>query len=103
MPGDPAVSVTVGNAVRATSAAWYEIEPVVAATRTGRVLVSFFDGETLPPCPRGPNNNRTIVWNDFASATGSGAAFRFRDALVPPARRTGAWRADRPRNETRWR
>lgn len=85
VPGDPAISVTVGPAVRATGAPWYEVEPVIAATRTGRVVVSFFDGEALPPCPRGPDNNRTVVWNNFASATGPGTPFRFRDSLVPPS------------------
>lgn len=84
VPGDPAISVSVGSEIRATDSVFWEVEPVIVATRTGRVVVSFFDGEPLPGCPRGPDNNRTVVWNNFGAATGPGTPYRFHSGLLPP-------------------
>jgi hypothetical protein len=93
VPGNQAPPfVTVGPAVRATTSAEYEIETVIAATRTGRVLTAFFDGETIADglCPGGPDMHRSVIWDHFLSATGPGDSVRFRGPSAPPAP-TGGW------------
>jgi len=85
--GNPAPPVvTVHPAVRATTSSAYEVETVVAATRSGRVLTAFFDGEVINDgqCPSGPDMHRSVLCDNFSQATGPGTSDRFRGVTVPP-------------------